>query len=92
MLGVLQRNEVGSEELVDQSLSMESDLGSNILSVDLYLSIEKQREDKNEALNRDLPAPELASLASESEHIFNKALFDGVNEVLDELRPYGRRG
>ena len=71
---------------------MESELGSNILSVDLYLSIEKEREDRNEELNRDLPSPEAASLISESEHIFNKALFDGVNEVLDELRPYGRRG
>jgi len=33
-----------------------------------------------------------SSLIAESEHIHNKAFFDGVNESLSKFRPYGLLG
>lgn len=35
---------------------------------------------------------ELAEMISEADHIHNKAIFDCVNEAMNEARPYGVAG
>ena len=36
--------------------------------------------------------PENKSMLAEWENIHNKVIFDGINEALDNYRPYGLRG
>lgn len=52
-----------------------------VLPVDLYLRIEKERYIQTDN-----------TLKVEMENIHNKAVFDGLNEALDCMRPYGLRG
>ena len=35
---------------------------------------------------------ELTEMISEADHIHNKAIFDGVNEAMNSVRPYGLEG
>ena len=76
---------------------------SSILNVQLYLTLEKARENViREALQqiKDAAAEgedlaidsNLSELLSESDHIHNKAIFDAVNEALNSVRPYGKLG
>jgi len=77
---------------------------NDILNVELYLTLEKAREDIiHQALeeinqqNKDqnsfrVSTVEDNELVTEADHIHNKAIFDGLNEALNELRPYGPRG
>ena len=69
----------------------------SVLSVDLYLDIEKERrgglsisqmKDSFHADDQD----NSHSFVNEVENIHNKAIFDAVNEALDGFRPYGLRG
>lgn len=70
-----------------------------VLPVDMYLQIEKERyrtyqrknlgEEIGEKINM---SPENVSFNVEVENIHNKAIFDGLNEALDGMRPYGLRG
>jgi len=66
------------------------------LPVDLYLEIERQREENqmrvgiiglgvNNVENE-------SSIIQESVHIHNKAIFDALNESLMKFRPYGIQG
>jgi hypothetical protein len=67
----------------------------SILNVQLYLTIEKAREDViREALRQirevqDLNETNLSELLSESDHIHNKCIFDAINLAFNQLRPYG---
>lgn len=93
----LQRMDIGDFEMVsEESTSM-----ANILNVDLYLTLEKAREDilheaieaaRKEQERLASSEDELTELVAESEHIHNKAVFDCVNEALNLFRPYGLRG
>jgi len=76
---------------------------SSILNVQLYLTLEKARENViRDALQqiKDAAADgedlaidsNLSELLSESDHIHNKAIFDAVNESLNMVRPYGKFG
>lgn len=49
---------------------------------------EKRREQKDE----NILDPELYAFLCKIEHIHNKAIFDAINEALDNLRPYGLEG
>lgn len=67
-----------------------------IVPVALYVEIEKAREQalaKRKAQQQNSPDA-LAKTAQiwESIHIFNKCIFDAVNESLTKFRPYGVRG
>lgn len=58
-----------------------------ILAVDLYLDIEKAREESMRARKATADAKKLQIW--ESIHILNKCVFDAVNESLMKFRPYG---
>lgn len=72
------------------------DLNHNpILPIDLYLDIERQREEsqirtlyQNGVYDMDLES----SVLQESTHIHNKSVFDSLNESLMKFRPYGMQG
>ena len=96
ILQLLQNMEIGGGEL----LSLVDNSSAAILSVELYLTLEKSREERNEklfALEGSMSGSaskevELNSIIAESEHIHNKAIFDAINEALNECRPYGVKG
>ncbi len=92
----------GLDEEIEDSMEFED--SSGILSIELFLTLEKTRGENYETLP-DIPLPDQftgvlqpshhknsPSLIAESEHIFNKALFDAVNEALDQFRPGGKVG
>lgn len=71
-----------------------------ILNVQLYLTLEKAKENlihetieairkasQSNALDEDM-----ADLMSEAQHIHNKVIFDCVNESLNMVRPFGSQG
>lgn len=58
-----------------------------IVSVELYLEIEKAREESMKARKETADARRLQIW--ESIHIYNKCIFDAVNESLMKFRPYG---
>eukprot|EP00347_Sterkiella_histriomuscorum_P023087 403336002 len=68
----------------------------SVLSVDLYLDIEKDRRGglSISQMRDSFNAEDSNSLSfvNEMENIHNKAIFDAVNEALDGFRPYGLRG
>jgi len=55
--------------------------------VELYLEIEKAREESMKARKETADARRLQIW--ESIHIYNKCIFDAVNESLMKFRPYG---
>lgn len=71
-----------------------------ILNVQLYLTLEKERESViKEAIEQikqqseeEINEEELAEMISEADHIHNKAIFDCVNEAMNLVRPYGIQG
>lgn len=65
-----------------------------VLPVELYLQIEKQSHFNPDIQLSDLQnsPPTQVSFSVEVQNIHNKAIFDGLNEALDGLRPYGLRG
>ena len=75
-----------------------------VLSVELYLDIERKKDyvlladsisEVNLSYNSSVQKPELVenqSMLAEWENIHNKVLFDAVNDALDEFRPYGLKG
>ncbi|CDW79825.1 iq calmodulin-binding motif family protein [Stylonychia lemnae] len=68
----------------------------SVLSVDLYLDIEKDRRgglsisQMKDSFHGDDSNSQ--SFVNEMENIHNKAIFDAVNEAMDGFRPYGLRG
>ena len=66
----------------------------SVLSVDLYLDIEKDRRGglSLSQLKDSFQESNSQSFVQEMENIHNKAIFDAVNEALDGFRPYGLRG
>ncbi len=85
LLNSLQTSEIGSYEHFETSMDPNH---YPILPVELYLDIERQRE---EAMVAAHAQPD-SSLIAESEHIHNKAVFDSLNESLSKFRPYGLSG
>lgn len=71
-----------------------------ILNVQLYLTLEKERESViKEAIEQiklqseeEINEEELTEMISEADHIHNKAIFDCVNEAMNQARPYGVSG
>ncbi len=73
-----------------------------VLSVEIYLDIERRKEyvlladsiseidDSNTSAKPELV--EQQSMLAEWENIHNKLIFDAVNDALDEFRPYGLKG
>ena len=61
-----------------------------IVSVELYLEIEKAREEQFQ--RRKATADARSKQIWEAVHIFNKCLFDSINESLMKFRPYGLVG
>ena len=58
-----------------------------IVSVELYLEIEKAREESMKARKETADVRRLQ--ICESIHIYNKCMVDEVNESLNKFRPYG---
>ena len=89
MLRLLQTSEIGNYMHFDTY-----DPVIPILGVDMYLEIEKHKE--NERLEygglSDRSQSAAESFAVEMEHIHNKAIFDCINESLNQFRPYGKEG
>jgi len=64
-----------------------------VLSVDLYLEIEKDRRGQSFTDMVDtFSQSNTESFVAEMENIHNKAIFDAINEALDGFRPYGLKG
>jgi hypothetical protein len=83
ILARMQENEIGTPNLHDFQIPQA------VLGVDLYLQLERLRE---ESSHRDELSPGTLQLVSEAEHIHNKMIFDAVNEALQRYRPYGTKG
>lgn len=84
VLNQLQTSEIGSYEHFETAMDISV---HPILPVDLYLDIERQREEEN------IRQAQLEnSVVQESVHIHNKAVFDALNESLMKFRPYGIQG
>lgn len=89
MLRLLQSSEIGNYAHFDTY-----DPIIPILGVEIYLEIERRREiEKLESgENSDRSHSATDSLVTECEHIHNKAIFDCINESLNQFRPYGKEG
>jgi len=88
ILQALQTSEIGSYKHFETTQDLQK---HPIIPVDLYLDIEKAREEamltrKGPSINRE------TQLIWESIHIQNKSFFDAVNESLMKFRPYGLTG
>jgi len=66
------------------------------MPVDLYLDVERQRDEDDQAdharLREQLNSSAELSVIQESVHIQNKCYFDALNESLMKFRPYGITG
>lgn len=65
----------------------------SVLPVDTYLDLERNKEQVQ--IEEDHSENEMItdrSMLGEWENIHNKVIFDGINEALDNYRPYGLRG
>ena len=83
----MQKSELGNYEHFETTLDAAK---HPIVSVELFLEIEKTR---GEQFKRKRPNPdERTKQVWESVHIFNRCLFDCVNESLMKFRPYGLVG
>lgn len=87
ILKLLQTQEIGSYQHFETAMEIQK---FPIIPVDLYLQIEKAREEALLA-RRGPPEPHV-QVAWESIHILNKAIFDAINESLMKFRPYGITG
>lgn len=89
ILNQLQTSEIGSYDHFETA----QDLNTNpILPIDLYLEIERQREEAQLRLmyiNGQQEVDLENSIIQESSHIHNKGIFDALNESLMKFRPYG---
>lgn len=62
--------------------------------MDLYLDLERNKLDV-QAVEPSSDTEDMEhnkSMMGEWENIHNKVIFDGINEALDNFRPYGLRG
>ena len=107
---IAQSLKLGKSEIVQTAEKREESSSSEdeavqqqpVLSVEIYLDIERRKEyvlladsvsdiDESHAGAK----PELVeqqSMLAEWENIHNKLIFDAVNDALDEFRPYGLKG
>lgn len=83
----MQKSELGTYTHFETTLDASK---CPIVSVDLYLDVEKQREENMLVRQRNVDARQKQIF--ESIHIFNKCIFDSVNESLMKFRPYGLVG
>jgi hypothetical protein len=86
---MLQTSEIGS---YDHFETAQDSAAHPILPVDLYLEIERMREENQMKILYQNGVAELdneSSVIQESVHIHNKAIFDSLNESLMKFRPYG---
>lgn len=82
-------------QLVEPELPFENPMPyqQSVLSVDLYLDIEKDRRGLSISQMKDsIQESNTESFVAELENIHNKAIFDAINEAMDGLRPYGLKG
>lgn len=93
VLSKLQNPEQGIPWQIMQQLPHEI---SPIISLDVYLEVEKKKEiskpESDQIANSKNSLSESQQVAVESDHIYNKAIFDSVNEALNLIRPYGLTG
>lgn len=80
MMHLLQASEIGSYEHFDTY-----DMVIPILGVEMYLDIERNKEENRQELLGGIDTSEDSeeSLIGECEHIHNKVIFDCVNESLN---------
>lgn len=92
LLNMLQTSEIGSYDHFETAMDLNS---FPILPIDLYLDIERQREEKQIQMLQELGGSDIdleSSVMQESTHIHNKSIFDALNESLMKFRPYGIQG
>jgi hypothetical protein len=89
MLQNLQTSEIGSYKHFETTQDLQK---YPIIPVDLYLEIEKAREEAMLAKRGSSSMSKQTQMVWESIHIQNKAFFDSVNESLMKFRPYGLTG
>lgn len=88
ILQSLQTSEIGSYKHFETT----QDLGKHpIIPVNLYLEIEKAREEALLA-RKGQNMSKQTQMVWESIHIQNKSFFDAINESLTKFRPYGLTG
>ena len=83
VLSLLQNSEIGTYEHFDHYTVI-----TPVLPVEIYLEIEKQREEKAAKVRSQMEEntngeAEAYSLVAESQHIHNKSVFDSINESLN---------
>lgn len=83
-LQLLQNSDLGSYEHFENV-----SLRQPVLSLDMYLDIERQKEEKDAILPIE---EQMDEDIIEQSHIHRKMLFDSVNEALNKHRPYGEDG
>ena len=82
---------------LDQEFDNAVAFQQSVLPVDLYLDIERNKQKVQILENPFSDGVEFQdndnkSMMAEWENIHNKVIFDGINEALDNFRPYGLRG
>lgn len=89
MLHLLRTSDIGSYSHFDTY-----DFIIPILGVEIYLEIEKRKEQERQDINENSENSQSnsESLIGECEHIHNKNIFDCINESLNQFRPYGKEG
>lgn len=88
VLQLLQTSEIGSYKHFETTQDLQK---YPIIPVNLYLEIEKAREEALLA-RRGSNMSKQTQMVWESIHIQNKSFFDAINESLMKFRPYGLTG
>lgn len=83
-LAQMQQQELGSYAHYESTFDLRQ---HPIVSVDFYLEVEKQREEQMLARRHEVDPR--TKKRWESIHIYNKCVFDALNESLLKFRPYG---
>lgn len=97
----MQNSEIGTYEHFQMS-------SPPVLSLDLYLKLEKRRKESREQANAQSPDGRFdfervndedlqedgvdKNFLAECQHIHNKVLFDCINDSLQQFRPHGKDG
>ncbi|CAG9328436.1 unnamed protein product [Blepharisma stoltei] len=80
MLAKMQDTEIGT------FIELEKIPNTSILDLGMYIRIEQNRGEISARANL---SPHILHVITESEHIHNRMIFDNVNELLQNYRPYG---
>ena len=84
ILGQIQNEDNDYFETIEQIMTQP------VLSVDLYLDLERKR--KVDSIDEVPEDARHEALLTEWSNIHNKCIFDAVNDALDYYRPYGLKG